>query len=520
VAEELRTTAHGESLHWPLPAQEDEPACRLPLPTPFPLRGWTEDICGPSPSLVAESTGRISAGSRKPQDSGFFEQVPLRDSNGRCSSASIKQRSSTENLMPQVRNPSPLQDSNGRCSGTWAKPQRSPDRNQPQVFFTGRQEDFIRHEACLRHREELVAEREDQITSREAEIFEKELEQSAHAKLLKSLNAANQEKEAELRNRQELIEQAELQARVAEQDQESKRDAVCEAHAVAGLMMAEAKEAELRVQEQILEEKENQQACAPSPQRASQCGRRCVGGGIRHELDLNMMPAEYGLKAYPTEGAPRMSNAQGAPRMSNVQAHSEERRFREDITALRGLLLTARQEAHQECSHSQKATNRLEELEMQFQASIERAERVLRLNEEGGPEQTRDIDQLRREVQAMPGHLEETRQHCSQKLAEKREALARWEQALRVREQALEEEQWRPAVDRIAPPMEASFASNSTFDTSGGSRVSPMTQSPGPSAWGPHQRWAPTTSASTSWLGRLTACGCRTRRRSAQPRAW
>jgi len=267
VAEEMRTADQGGFFHWPLPAQEDEPTCRLLQPPTVPLLGLTEDICGPSPSLVAESNGRSSAASRKPQDSVFLEQLPLRDSNGRCSNVSIKQRHSAENLRPHARNQSPLQDSSGRCIGTGAKPQKNPRRNDElQAPSVGRLE------ADLRHRETVVAEREDQMTWREAELFEKELEQSAHAKLLRSVSAANQEKEAELRDRQERIEQAELQARTAEQDLESNWDTVREAHSVAGQMMAEAKQAELRVQQQILEEKENSRLmCSRQSWHGSHC---------------------------------------------------------------------------------------------------------------------------------------------------------------------------------------------------------------------------------------------------------
>jgi len=443
------------------------------------------------------------------------------------------------------------------------------------------------------------------MTWREAELFEKELEQSAHAKLLRSVSAANQEKEAELRDRQERIEQAELQARTAEQDLESNWDTVREAHSVAGQMMAEAKQAELRVQQQILEEKENQQAHVQSAELARQSLHAQVET-LRATLttnDTRAVPrrssAQSTVKGTPrvsdahetlqtsaqatqqvsnARGAQRISDAQGVQRVGNAQGtrqisdalgahrasealvHAEKIQFCEDTAALRGLLLAARQEADQERSHSQKATERLEELEMQFQASIERAERVLQPSEKGGPEQSSDIDQLRREVQVMRGELaslqhdvllaglearaaravaaaaaaaapgpasasppptdgcsgytatsleQETRLRCSQKLAEKREALARWEQALNIREQALEE-QWRPAIDQIIPPMAASFSRNSTVSTSGGSGVPPMWQS---AVWGAQQL------RPTGWLGRLTA-GCRTRRRSAQPRAW
>merc|ERR1719195_505355 len=370
-------------------------------------------------------------------------------------------------------------------------------------------------------------------------------------------------------------------------------------------MMAEAKEAQLRVQQQqqqSLDEKENQQAHVQPAElarqslhaevetlratlttddtrgvpRTSRSGPAAMGTprasdqgtyGMSNIQGTQQVSNSQGVqrisdaqgvqRASDAHGAHRLSDTMGARRASGTLAHAETRQVCEDITALRGLLLATRQEAEQGRCHSQNATKRLEELETQFQATIERAEHVL---------QGSDVDQLRQEVHVMRGALaslqhdvllaglearaaraaaaaaaaaapglataspppvdsrsgytamsieEETRLHCSQKLAEKREALARWEHALRVREQALEE-QPRPAVDRITRPAAASFSCSSTFSTGGGSGVPPMSQS---AWWRAQSAWWRVAVSSVGWLGRLLA-GCPARRPSAQYRAW
>jgi len=332
------------------------------------------------------------------------------------------------------------------------------------VMPTAHLEGMHCREAAVLERESAVRAREDQVTAREAELFNKSLEHAAKDRFLRDVTVAQQEAEAHLRNREESVAQREAALRQCERSTE-----VCH-----------------RPLPPLRE---------TTSDTVSEASTARVEGKT---LLLNAMLAAKGSEA----------------QSLRAQAAADAQHSYEEAAQLQTVARRAEAEAAREGACVRGAIGRLEGLQQELgglqavgeatrQVDPQRLDEMPASHQQASAARASQAASPTSKVRATPlsGHLAESleaRLQCAQRLADKRNSLARWEESLTARAQALSESEWRLEAERLTLAAKAS---------KDGSGVPPR-----PSAWGCHQMQhasapLPRLPGWADWIRHVTGCG-------------
>lgn len=379
---------------------------------------------------------------------------------------------------------SPLSEKNGENGLQLAPKADAGCQKRPTVAaLTSHLEDVRKREVAVLERESKVSAREEQITSREAELFEKDLEQTARDKFLRSVTAAQQEAEAELR-----VHEAEVAQREKALKERLERSAL-EVRA----LEAERARAWAAIQEVQAQSMECMAQMAATVQEAG-CAQAGAEGGNGTASELEALRKE--VESLRVSLAAKDLEAQSA----RVKATADALHSSEMVAELREARRRAEEEAAAERARAEEAMARLSALLPKPAPAQQECA--------GEAQETTDGD-VATSCEPLVGSLE-ARLQSACKLAEKRDALARWEVSLAAREKALSDAEWRLEAERLT----VAGASKTSQDGSG---IPPHPPRPGvqsglPSAWGYRQVHVPAVAQSqgfSSWVRQLTGCGLR-----------